>query len=128
MALAAFSGRGSETDVLTENAVRALLEAALGNAAVDNRRLLVIIPDLTRSAPIPLFFRLLYEILGERAARLSHRARDPSAAERRRYREARRGRGRGALGALSQERGLQSPLGQPGLASRRRYHLERRNA
>jgi len=65
-------GRGSETVVLTESAVRGLLEAAFETATVDHRRLLVIIPDLTRSAPIPLLFRLLYEVLGARVARLDY--------------------------------------------------------
>jgi nickel-dependent lactate racemase len=33
---------------------------------------LVIIPDGTRNAPIPLMFRLLYEQLGERVTRLDY--------------------------------------------------------
>jgi nickel-dependent lactate racemase len=33
---------------------------------------LVLIPDGTRHAPIPLFFRLLYQELGERVARLDY--------------------------------------------------------
>jgi len=37
-----------------------------------NQRVLVIIPDLTRSAPIPLLFRLLYEVLGKQVARLDY--------------------------------------------------------
>ena len=65
-------GQGSETVVLTEDAVRGLLQEAFENATVDNKRLLVIIPDLTRSAPIPLLFRLLYEVLGSRVARLDY--------------------------------------------------------
>jgi len=66
------TGQGSETETLTEGAVRALLEDAFENAGVDNRRLLVIIPDGTRTAPIPLLFRLLYEVLGARVARLDY--------------------------------------------------------
>ena len=65
-------GQGSETNILTEDAVRQLLKKAFASAPVDNRRLLVIIPDLTRSAPIPLFFRLLNEVLGDRVARLDY--------------------------------------------------------
>lgn len=66
------SGQGSETEPLTEGRVKALLEEAFIDAAVDGKRLLVIIPDLTRSAPIPLMFRLLYEVLGGRVARLDY--------------------------------------------------------
>jgi len=40
--------------------------------AVDGKRVLVIIPDGTRTAPIPLLFRLLYEQIGRRAARLDY--------------------------------------------------------
>jgi hypothetical protein len=63
-------GQGSATEPLTEDAVRALLENAFQSAKVDGRRVLVIIPDGTRTAPVPLMFRLLYEVLGERVARL----------------------------------------------------------
>jgi len=64
-------GRGSATETLGEDAVRGLLETAFADAEA-HRRLLVIIPDLTRSAPIPLLFRILYDVLGERAARLDY--------------------------------------------------------
>lgn len=65
-------GRGSETEPLTETRVRELLEEAFADAAVMGKRLLVIIPDLTRSAPIPLMFRLLYETLGGQVVRLDY--------------------------------------------------------
>ena len=39
---------------------------------VTGKRVLVIIPDGTRTAPIPLFFRLLYEALGSRVSRLDY--------------------------------------------------------
>lgn len=65
------SGQGSRTEILTENDVRALLGRAFENAVLADR-LLVIIPDLTRSAPIPMMFRLLYEVLGGRVARLDY--------------------------------------------------------
>ena len=66
------SGQGSQTETLSEAAVRRSLEDAFSNAAIDGKRLLVIIPDLTRSAPIPMMFRLLYETLGGRVARLDY--------------------------------------------------------
>ena len=57
---------------LTESAVRAVLATALENSAYDGKRLLVIIPDATRTAPIPLLFRLLYGLLGSRVERLDY--------------------------------------------------------
>ena len=65
-------GQGSETEPLTSGGVKALLEQAFADASVKGKRLLVLIPDLTRSAPIPLMFRLLYEALGERVSRLDY--------------------------------------------------------
>ncbi len=49
-------------------------DALLRGAGLDpaGKRVLVIIPDGTRTAPIPLFFRLLYEQLGRRAAQLDY--------------------------------------------------------
>jgi lactate racemase len=58
--------QGSTTDILTEDAIRTMLAAACEGLPVDKKRVLVIIPDGTRTAPIPLFFRLLYEQLGPR--------------------------------------------------------------
>ncbi len=66
------TGQGSTTEILTEAAVQNLLAQALDDARFDNQRVLVIIPDSTRTAPIPMMFRLLYEILGERVARLDY--------------------------------------------------------
>ena len=65
-------GKGSETETLSEATVRETIEDAFSNATVDSKRVLVIVPDLTRSAPIPLMFRLLYEVLGKRVARLDY--------------------------------------------------------
>ncbi|GAB4440792.1 MAG: lactate racemase domain-containing protein [Anaerolineae bacterium] len=66
------TGQGSTTEILTEAAVQNMLAQALDDARFDNQRVLVIIPDSTRTAPIPMMFRLLYEILGERVARLDY--------------------------------------------------------
>jgi nickel-dependent lactate racemase len=64
--------KGSITDTITENDVRSLIAQACDALQVDQKRVLVIIPDGTRTAPIPLMFRLLYENLGQRAARLDY--------------------------------------------------------
>ncbi len=65
-------GRGSVETTLTESDVRGLLHEAFAGKEVKNKRLLIIIPDGTRTAPIPLMFRLLYEQLGEAVKRLDY--------------------------------------------------------
>jgi nickel-dependent lactate racemase len=55
---------------LTESEVRDILASGLERAVRDDERVLVIIPDGTRTAPIPLLFRLFHELLGERTAAL----------------------------------------------------------
>jgi nickel-dependent lactate racemase len=71
-------GTGSTTTALTPDAVEELLATASqqvftgGDLDPAGRRVLVIIPDGTRTAPIPLFFRLLNEHLGSRAAHLDY--------------------------------------------------------
>jgi nickel-dependent lactate racemase len=56
--------------ILTESEIHAFVARALENKALTNKRVLVIIPDGTRSAPIGLFYRLLNEILLPRVAAL----------------------------------------------------------
>src|SRR5947208_8788591 len=71
-------GKGSTTATLTTEDVQQLLASAdeelLLGAGLDptDKRVLVIIPDGTRTAPIPLMFRLLYEQLGRQVARLDY--------------------------------------------------------
>jgi nickel-dependent lactate racemase len=65
-------GQGSSTETLTADDARELLARALGPMALDGKRVLVIIPDGTRTAPIPLLFRLLHEQIGRRVARLDY--------------------------------------------------------
>jgi lactate racemase len=65
-------GQGSTTETLTLGAIEELLARALETMPLDGKRVLVIIPDGTRTAPIPLMFRLLYEQIGRRVARLDY--------------------------------------------------------
>lgn len=65
-------GRGSAVQALTEAETAELMAEACAEMDVDRRRVLVLIPDGTRHAPIPLMFRLLGEHLGARAARLDY--------------------------------------------------------
>src|SRR5579883_1209245 len=72
------TGKGSTTATLSTEEIQELLaradEELLVGGGLDptNRRVLVIIPDGTRTAPIPLMFRLLYEQMGRRAAQLDY--------------------------------------------------------
>ncbi len=65
-------GKGSTTATLTVQDMQQLLAAGLDALALDGKRVLVIIPDSTRTAPIPDLFRLLYEQIGRRVARLDY--------------------------------------------------------
>src|SRR5690242_11200833 len=65
-------GQGSTTETLGADSVQDLLARALEPIGLDGKRVLVIIPDGTRTAPIPLLFRLLYEQIGRRVARLDY--------------------------------------------------------
>jgi lactate racemase len=64
------TGQGSTTATLGDAEVASILEPVLGALALDSKRVLAIIPDGTRTAPIPLMYRLLQEQLGPRVARL----------------------------------------------------------
>src|SRR4051812_8105020 len=65
-------GTGTTTNTLSDAEVEQLLAEALDPLALDGKRLLAIIPDGTRTAPMPLMFRLLYERLGNRVERLDY--------------------------------------------------------
>ncbi len=63
-------GQGTTTAMLNDGEVATIIEQALAPLALDGKRVLVIIPDGTRTAPIPLIYRLLQEQLGPRVVRL----------------------------------------------------------
>lgn len=65
-------GQGSNTGVLTEGAIRDLAAAALDRYDLHGTRVLVVIPDRTRTAPIPLFYRLFRELLRPQVAALDY--------------------------------------------------------
>ena len=65
-------GEGYTDRFLSEREVHDLTAEALARANLDGKRILVIIPDHTRTAPIPLFFRLFHELLGGRVAALDY--------------------------------------------------------
>ncbi len=65
-------GKGSTDHLLSDSEVQSLIAEGLDPAKFQHQRILVIIPDGTRSAPIPLMFRLLYEHLGKHVLRLDY--------------------------------------------------------
>ena len=65
-------GQGSTKQTLQASQVQQLLAQAFDSIPLDGKRVLAIIPDSTRTAPIPLMFKLLYEQLGKRVARLDY--------------------------------------------------------
>jgi nickel-dependent lactate racemase len=65
-------GKGSTTEYLGQDEVRALMTEALQPLDLEGKRVLVIIPDGTRTAPMPLFFRLFHQLLWGRVAALDY--------------------------------------------------------
>ena len=65
-------GKGYEEGFLSEDQVRELVAQALSELDLRNKRVLVIIPDHTRTAPIPLFFRLFHKFLGGKVTALDY--------------------------------------------------------
>jgi nickel-dependent lactate racemase len=65
-------GKGYENGFLSEAEIRDLMAPALANVNLAGKRVLIIIPDSTRTAPLPQMFRLFYEYLGETAAALDY--------------------------------------------------------
>lgn len=64
-------GRGQADRVLSEADVAAVCDEALGSWNLDGKRVLVLIPDNTRTCPLPLLFRMVYERVAPRAATLN---------------------------------------------------------
>lgn len=66
------AGKGFEDQYLAEAEVRELVAAALAQVNLSGKRVLIIIPDGTRTAPIPQMFRLFFEYLGDSVAALDY--------------------------------------------------------
>jgi len=63
-------GEGFTDRLLTDADVQRIAEEALRGADLDGKRVLAIIPDHTRTAPVPLMFRTLYGLLAQRVVAL----------------------------------------------------------
>lgn len=57
---------------MTPDDVRQVVAEGVANLSLEGKRVLVIIPDSTRSAPIPLMFKVLYEQLAGHVKRLDY--------------------------------------------------------
>lgn len=64
-------GTGYANRLLPDQDVARIVRETLAGGDVDGRRVLVVVPDGTRTAPIPRMFRLLHEELSGRAAELN---------------------------------------------------------
>jgi len=65
-------GKGYKDKSLPESEVRELMSQALSETDLAGKRVLIIIPDGTRTAPIPQMFRLFFEYLGDTVAALDY--------------------------------------------------------
>ena len=65
-------GKGYDEGFLTESEVRALMSEAFAKIDLNGKRVLIIIPDSTRTAPLPLFFRLFHDMLWGRVKALDY--------------------------------------------------------
>ncbi len=66
------SGIGSTDRYLTRNEVRQFVSETLAPLSLEGKRVLVLIPDGTRSMPMPLMFDAFEEMLGPRVAALDY--------------------------------------------------------
>src|SRR5688500_19118249 len=68
----AVTGRGVDDGYLTNEEIAATARAGLAQLAVDGKRLLVLIPDGTRTMPMALMFETIERELGARVAALDY--------------------------------------------------------
>jgi len=59
-------------DNLSEDELGGFMAEALANIDVDRKKVLVVIPDSTRTMPLHIFYRLMHEQLGHRVGELSY--------------------------------------------------------
>jgi lactate racemase len=66
----AMTGIGGVTQTISDAELRQAIQDGFADQPIDGKRVLVIIPDSTRTAPIPLCFRAINDLLGSRVAQL----------------------------------------------------------
>jgi lactate racemase len=65
-------GLGFQDRYLTEQEVRSVTDRFFQTYDFSGKRVLVIIPDSTRTMPLPLFFQIFYDAISGKAARLDY--------------------------------------------------------
>jgi len=65
-------GKGSDKGYLSEEEVLDISSGALSDIDLTGKKVLVIIPDHTRSAPVGLFFKTIFELLGKKVKKLDY--------------------------------------------------------
>jgi nickel-dependent lactate racemase len=65
-------GNGFEDRYLPDDEVREICTRAFEQCDLDGKRVIVLIPDGTRTAPVPLLFRTFHELLAGRVAKLDY--------------------------------------------------------
>ena len=63
-------GIGSPDAILTAENVKSVIEAGTPPNLFDNKRVLVLTPDATRTCPLPMMIRAIREVIGTRSAKL----------------------------------------------------------
>ena len=63
-------GKSSEKGFLTEQGIRKICIDAFSQVDLENKRIIVLIPDSTRSGPVGLFFKLFCDIIGKKSKKL----------------------------------------------------------
>ena len=63
-------GTTDPAGLLGEEELRRIFSEIMAAYPVDGKRILVLIPDHTRTMPLPVFYQLFYELVCEKAARL----------------------------------------------------------
>ena len=62
----------TQQDSLSDRELNDFIAGAFADIPVDGKKVLVIIPDSTRTAPLPLFYELLHTYLGNRVKKLNY--------------------------------------------------------
>jgi nickel-dependent lactate racemase len=65
-------GTGLIEGYLRADALRGIICEGINSLALDGKRVLVLIPDATRTMPMPFVFNLLDEMLGQRVSKLDY--------------------------------------------------------
>ena len=65
-------GKGYTDRTLSESEVREIVAEAFARHDVSGKRVLFIVPDATRSAPMDMMFRIFYDVIGGRVAALDY--------------------------------------------------------